>query len=472
VGDEVRIPIESRIEVERGQPGPKAAGDSAPPGRGSSARVVQEPSRWTRAAIVVAAVALVGAGIALVTRGDGGTGDATHDADRPYDSDQADGASDRGAEELPAEPGAEPATPTPGGSSPQATTARAAFAEAVLRLERAGSFTYQGRVHAAAASPFRPGTWISPDVTVQGEVMLPHVLTHEVAVGPGGAAVETVTSGPTVWSRTAPGSGRLPGAEWAVEPSGSPQLPLGMAAVVGRLGRAHDPRGEAPDEAARRVIRGTFPMGDDGPFGELLSGADLLLTLHYSGDIARVVITSAPVAPELVMEIDITGLSAAKRIAVPDEGDAAIRRTVPLGSLADAGVSPVELAALPEGWTLVGAWVAAGAAGPEECPVLNLLYRDPARVFDGYMALGVMTGTCSQGTGPPIGRDVPFTAGSLVGTAVVSRSHTAGRLSDDGDLAVEFATDLSVEDSSTVLASLVPFDVSTDPAPLEGISSP
>jgi hypothetical protein len=54
----------------------------------------------------------------------------------------------------------------------------------------------------------------------------------------------------------------------------------------------------------------------------------------------------------------------------------------------------------------------------------------------------------------------------------VSRSNTAGRLSDDGDLAVEFATDLSVEDSSTVLASLVPFDVSTDPAPLEGISSP
>jgi hypothetical protein len=172
------------------------------------------------------------------------------------------------------------------------------------------------------------------------------------------------------------------------------------------------------------------------------------------------------------MEIDITGLGAAKRIAVPDEGDAAIRRTVPLGALADAGVSPVELAALPEGWTLVGAWVAAGAAGPEECPVLSLLYRDPARVFDGYMALGVMTGMCSQGRGPPIGRDVPFTAGSLVGTAVVSRSNTAGRLSDDGDLAVEFATDLSVEDSSTVLASLVPFDVSTDPAPLEGISSP
>lgn len=466
MGDEVRIPIESRIEVERGQPGPEAAGDSAPLGRSSSARVVHEPSRWTRAAIVVAAVAVVGAGIALVTLGDG-SGDATDDARRPHDTDQADGAGDPGAEGVPLD-----LPPTVGGN-PRATTARAAFAEAVLRLERAGSFTYQGRVHAAAASPFRPGTWISPDVTVQGEVVLPHVLTHEVAVGPSGAAVETVTSGPTVWSRTAPASGRLPGVEWAVESSGSTPLPLGMAAVAGRIGRAHDPRGEAPDEAARRVIRATFPLGDDGPFGELLSGADLLLTLHYSGDIARVVITSAPAAPELVMEIDITGLGAAKRIAVPDEGDAAIRRTVPLGALADAGVSPVELGALPEGWALVGAWVAPAPPGPEECAVvLNLLYRDPARVFDGYMALGVMTGKCSQGTGPPIGRDVPFTAGSLVGTAVVSGSNTAGRLSDDGDLAVEFATDLSVEDSSTVLASLVPFDVSTDPAPLEGISSP
>lgn len=466
MGDEVRIPIESRIEVERGQPGPEAAGDSAPPGRGSSARVVHEPSRWTRAAIVVAAVAVVGAGIALVTRGDR-TGDATDGADRPPVTGQADGAGDAGAEGVPRDlPG-----PTEGGNPP-ATTARAAFAEAVLRLERAGSFTYQGRVHAADASPFRPGTWISPDVTVEGDVVLPHGLTHDVAVDPSGAAVETVTSGPTVWSRTAPASGRLPGVEWAVESSASTPLPLGMAAVAGRIGRAHDPRGEAPDGAGRRVIRGTFPVGDDGPFGELLSGADLLLTLHYSGDIARVVITSAPVAPELVMEIDIMGLGAAKRIAVPDEGDAAIRRTVPLGALADAGVSPVELGSLPEGWTLVGAWVVTGGAAPEECRVLNLLYRDPARVFDGYMALGVMTGMCSQGARQQFGRDVPFTVGSLVGTAVVSGSHTAGRLSDDGDLAVEFATDLSVEDSGTVLASLVPFDVSTDPAPLEGVTSP
>ncbi len=417
MGDEVRILIESRIEAEPGQPDADSAGDGAQPGRVSSSRVVHEPGRWTRAGIVVAVVALVGAGVALITRGDGSS--TADGADRANDADEP------GVQQLPAEPGGE-LPPATAGGTPQASTARATFAEAVLRLERAGSFAYRGSIHAAAASPFRPGTWTAPNVAVEGGVMLSHLLSHEVALDPSGAAVETVTSGPTVWNRTAPSPGGLAGAEWTVESPRSSPMPLGMAAVAGHIGRAHDPRGEAPDASGRRMVRGTFPTSGDGEFGELLSGADLLLTLDGSGDIARVVITSAPVDPQLVMEIDIMGLGTAQPIAVPDEGDAAIRRTVPLDVLAAAGVSPVELGALPEGWSLVGTWVAAGTTGPEECPVLNLLYHDPAAVFDGYMALGVTTGMCSQGGGRGIGREVPFTAGALTGVAVVSTSSTAG----------------------------------------------
>jgi hypothetical protein len=463
VGDEVRIPIESRIEAEPGHPDAEAPGDGASPGHGSSSRVVHEPSRWTRAGIVVAVVALVGAGVALVTRGDGSGNEAEGGNGEANDA-------GGGAQEFPAAPGgAPPAAKTPG-SSPQAATARAAFAEAVLRLERAGSFAYRGSVHAAAASPFRPGTWTAPNVTVNGEVVLSHLLSHEVAVDPSGAAVETVTSGPTVWNRTAVAPGGLPGAEWTAESPRSSPLPLGMAAVVGRIGRAHNPRGEAPDAGGRRMVRGTFPMSGDGDFGELLSGADLLLTLDDSGDIARVVITSAPVDPQLVMAIDIMRLGELQPIKVPDVGDAAVRRTVPLDVLTAAGVTPIELGALPRRWTLTGAWVEPGATRPDECPVLRLLYRDPTEVSDGFIWLGVSTGMCSQGGGQGIGGEVPLTAGALTGMAVVSASNTAGRLSDDGDLAVEFTTDLSVEDSRTVLASLVPFDVTTDPAQLDGIS--
>src|SRR5918994_2155002 len=142
-----------------------------------------------------------------------------------------------------------------------------------------------------------------------------------------------------------------------------------MAAVARLVESAGDPRWEAPDAAGRRVIRATLPAGEGQPgiratlpAGELqewlsaglLTGADLLLTLGEHGDVARMVVTSAPEHPELVLELDIVGLGETQAISPPDSRDAAVRRTVPLDELEACGVHPVELGQVPAGWKLTG----------------------------------------------------------------------------------------------------------------------
>jgi hypothetical protein len=136
---------------------------------------------------------------------------------------------------------------------------------------------------------------------------------------------------------------------------------------------ARDPQEEAPDDAGRCVIRATVPAADrqDG-YGELLVGADVLLTLDEDGDIARIVVTSAPDDPELVVELDIARVGEPQAIAPPDRGDAGLRHTVPIDELEAAGVRPVELGGVPAGWKLTGAWVAPGPVRPAECQRLYL----------------------------------------------------------------------------------------------------
>jgi hypothetical protein len=173
--------IESRVTRELDVA--DAGGDAV--GRRTSSRVVHEPGRGARLVAIVAVLGLVAGGAALVLRGTG---------EPPRAEDQADDPS-------------------------------VAYREAVRRLGYAGSFAYRGSVHAAGASAIRPGRPIATDVTVEGAVRLPQSITQEVAVDDRGEAVETVTSGSTAWSRSAPSSDRLAGAAWEViAPSRSPDV--------------------------------------------------------------------------------------------------------------------------------------------------------------------------------------------------------------------------------------------------------
>jgi hypothetical protein len=65
------------------------------------------------------------------------------------------------------------------------------------------------------------------------------------------------------------------------------------------------------------------------PHADLSVGADLLVTLDQDGNIARIVVRSAPDDPELVLELDIMQIGEPQAIAPPDRSNAGLRRTVP-----------------------------------------------------------------------------------------------------------------------------------------------
>ena len=223
-------------------------------------------------------------------------------------------------------------------------------------------------------------------------MLLGHGLTRDLTVDSTGRAVETVTSGPTVWTRSASTVDGLAAAPWAFRTVAGRTV-LGTAAVTVVVLSAKDPREEAPDPAGRRVIHATVPAADrPAGYGDLLAGADVVLTLDEDGDVARIVVRSAPDDPELVLELDIARVGEPQTIAPPHSGNAGLRRTVPIDELEAAGVRPVELGRVPAGWTLTGAWVAPGPVGPAECPRLNLSVLASLRPFDTETELTPLAG--------------------------------------------------------------------------------
>ena len=75
----------------------------------------------------------------------------------------------------------------------------------------------------------------------------------------------------------------------------------------------------APDPAGRCVIRVSMPAVDGrDPYADLSVGVDLLVTLDGDGNLARIVVTSAPDDPELVLDLDITQIGEPQAIAPPD----------------------------------------------------------------------------------------------------------------------------------------------------------
>ena len=444
VVEEAAIPVEPGATVEPGSSGQAA----------SSRRVVRQPNRGSRLVALVVVAGLVAGGLLVLFRDGGGYVD-------PEERRQAEAARD-------------------------------AYSEAVMGLGRARTFAYRGSVHAAEPGPMRPGSWLAGDVTVEGAVLLPQSITREVAVDASGAAVETVSSGPTAWGRGASSAAGLAGAPWAVvrSPDATPltaydapdRSRLGIALLADLLRSARDRRNGPPDATGRRTLRATVPTDTrHARYGDLLAGADVSLVLDDAGDIAHVVVTAAPAGdPELVLDLAIERLGEPDLITPADVGDPA-RRTVPVDVLAAGGVDPLELGSVPSGWALTGAGASrtgsmgrCGAAGcigtPEGCASLRLDYRALAEVTDGWLSLTVASESCLKlKIGEPTGGE-PFRAGTYVGRTETVWL-TRGTMSD-GVTWVSFDTDLSTADAAVVLASLTPFDVATDPTPIAGIPSP
>jgi hypothetical protein len=353
------------------------------------------------------------------------------------------------------------------------------YVSAIGRLRRAGSFAYHGTVRAPRASPLRPGAWIGSPVTVEGTVLLPHDITREVAVGTDGTMVETVTSGPAVWTRSAAPASDLDEVAWAtvVAPDRRPARPpfpdvaassrRGTALLVDILRAAGDRRRDDPPAAGEdQTLHATVPA--DERFGTLLMGADVSVSLDDAGDVRHLSLRSAPgVEPGLTVDLDIERLGEADLIT-PDDVGIPARRTVPVHVLEAAGIHAVEPASLPAGWALTDARATrpdpvlmcefGGCSRPHgTCPALSLDYRDLTATAGGRLSLLVMSQRCLAGQGgTPRWRD-PFHAGTFTGRAETTSGTTRGTLSDLVT-AVGFSTDLPPPDAAAILSSLVPFN--------------
>ncbi|MGH9229145.1 MAG: hypothetical protein ACRD07_10565 [Acidimicrobiales bacterium] len=442
--EQAPIPIESRVtrESEAGE-----ADNGARGRRTSSGRVVHEPGRWPRFAAVVAIVGLVVGGLLWAAL----DGEPTPAGDEP--------ASDRSA--PPDDPRAE---------------TRRAFAKAMLRFEEVRSFAYSGSVQAAATRPFGAGASAVGDRAVEGAVLLPAALAREVTADGRGRVEETITSGTTVWTRSAASADTLDGAPWTVRPDSlEAGSTLDMQAVAHLITTAADARGEAPDFAGRRVIRATLPTRGDGAGNRRpLAGADVLLSLDHAEGIGHLVVTWPPRDPELVLDVEISGHNHPQDVTPPDRGPAALRRTVPIEALAADGVQPLELGRLPARWRLTGAWAGSEVTPRGECSVLNLVYvnlvyGDPEAGFGDYLWLRLAPQGCAVQVAA-VGDPRPLTVGAFEGSVVESSSAATGALSD-GTTGVRFETDLPVDHVATLLASLRTFAPDAEPEPLAGAST-
>lgn len=101
--------------------------------------------------------------------------------------------------------------------------------------------------------------------------------------------LETVTSGPKVWTRNGSTLEGLSSEPWAFRTSARLSLPE-TAASAHLVLLARDPAAEVPDTAGRCVIRATSAADMQASHAYLPAGADLLVTLDEDGDIARIVV--------------------------------------------------------------------------------------------------------------------------------------------------------------------------------------
>jgi hypothetical protein len=96
---------------------------------------------------------------------------------------------------------------------------------------------------------------------------------------------------------------------------------------------------------------------------------------------------------------------------------------------------------------------------------------DPEAGFGDYIWLGQTPEQCGLRTrAEVVGDPQPFAVRTFEGSVVESSSGTIGFLSD-GTTAIQFETDLPVDDVAALLASLRPFEPNSEPEPLAAAST-
>jgi hypothetical protein len=427
------------IEPSGPDEGPRAAGAAPPPPPTGPPR--RGHRRWWLAGTVTLAALLVAGAVTVAsTVGGGRAGDSADAAHR-------DGA------------GASGGSPAEGG-----LTARQAFTQGRLQLERGGSFAYSGTVHAERPDLFRPARRLPDQVDVEGRVRLPRRV-HEVAHDAAGRGFETVTIGPGVWERSSSASGGLSTAEFALTVRHR-ELTQGAVLLPTWFSETEDAEALGADPDGVQHFRATLPRPDAG------GRYEVLLDLDADGGLKHVAIADPDAA--FAVDWEISHIGEPVDIAAPGGRSVGIDPQIDAADLAAAGLGgAVEVTAVPDGWVLSDAWIEPDhpRAG---CSTLHLDYQ-PVDRLDDYLddnSYFLVTEVVADGCAVPFtsrdARDV--TVGDFSGLAADEGMRDivppSGQLSD-GTTTVSFRTSMTLDDALAVLETLAPFDPTRQPGMLD-----
>lgn len=343
--------------------------------------------------------------------------------------------------------------------------ARQAFADAVVWLEREGSFSYSGTRtgYSRAGAPY--------EVAVEGEVSLPRH-AREKARGPGGGITEeVVVVGPNGWVRSAASADALAAAPWNLVYQGSDgmgmtQLPLLLQSTIGRRDDGTDAHGNSRVRA---------PIPDDEIEGLLWPNperdGEVVLTVDDRGAPLVVELTTAiPDRGDVTSTWHLSRLGEPVEIALPAGMSIKLDHMVSAEDLAGVGIHhPVGLHGLPRGWIPVSAEI--DRESRRECPTLQLVYLHADSPVDGRdIWMSVNAPECAVPDSLGWEGD-PVTLAGLHGEIGSGGAGTFGRLRSDR-VAVQFSTHLPRADAEAVLATLGPLDLGRPPEPIDGLSAP
>jgi hypothetical protein len=322
-----------------------------------------------------------------------------------------------------------------------------AFTIALTQLEDAGSFSYEGWVHADAATDLRPTTVFVEPVAVDGEVDLPRRV-HEQATDSTDAVHETVIVGTGSWERT--GS-----AAYSDGQRGS--LDQGAALLPDWLRNATDLT-VVDDATARRLGAGA----DLQVFGavvvlpEIDGPLPIYIALDADDVLTHVWIASAE-APFFV-DWEITGIGDEVVVDAPGPlPDAEV--DVSNDDVVAAGISePVQLTEVPEGWVLAHVELADVTAG---CPTLHLEYRPVDALRHPSAELDVSNAGCATIPGHTDATQ-DLTIGTWSGHITTTGEASTEGAVTSGNTTVVFHADLSAPSPPSTPPANAPRSTSAD----------
>jgi hypothetical protein len=168
--------------------------------------------------------------------------------------------------------------------------------------------------------------------------------------------------------------------------------------------------------------------------------------------------------------VDISGIGRPVVIDPPNGELAAVTEGPSPQEVQAAGIAtPVELARMPETWSLAGIELRDDDHRPG-CRVLELFYGTSDSILDEYLTLRVMAPRCARLPAPDAPEAGPvLRAGAFTGSLQLGFDEGGGVLTD-GRTAIEYISDLPTDDVLRLLETLEPYDPATRPTAIGAAS--